>query len=65
MNNMTCKQLEWEPYVENGVAKLRPKQQLTKDSFSPAAQEMAAVIYGLNDTNTPEHKDRGIKNSQK
>ena len=65
MNNKTYQQLEFEPYVEHGVAKLRPKQQLTKDSFSPAAQEMAAVIYGLNDTNTPEHKDRGIKNSQK
>ena len=61
MNHNTYKQLEFEPYVEHGVAKLRPKQQLTKDSFSPAAQEMAAVIYGLNDTNTPEHKDRGIK----
>ena len=65
MNHKTYKQLEFEPHVEHGVAKLRPKKQLTKDSFSPAAQEMAAVIYGLNDTNTPEHKDRGIKNSQK
>ena len=65
MNNKTYQQLEFEPYVEHGVAKLRPKKQLVKDSFSPAAQEMAAVIYGLNDTNTPEHKDRGIKNSQK
>ena len=65
MNNKTYQQLEWEPYVEHGVAKLRPKKQLTKDSFSPAAQEMAAVIYGLNDTNTPASKSRGIKNSQK
>ena len=65
MNNKTYQQLEFEPYVEHGVAKLRPKQQLTKDSFSPAAQEAAAVIYGLDGTNTPEHKDRGIKNSQK
>ena len=65
MNNKTYQQLEFEPYIEHGVAKLRPKKQLTKDSFSPAAQEMAAVTYGLNDTNTPEHKDRGIKNSQK
>ena len=62
---MNYKQLEFEPYVEHGVAKLRPKQQLTKDSFSPATQEMAAVIYGLNDTNTPASKSRGIKNSQK
>ena len=65
MNNKTYQQLEFEPYVEHGVGKLRPKKQLAKDSFSPAAQEMAAVIYRLNDTNTPEHKDRGIKNSQK
>ena len=65
INNQSQYGIEWEPYFEHGVAKLRPKQQLPKDSFSPAAQEMAAVIYGLNDTNTPEHKDRGIKNSQK
>ena len=51
MNKKTYQQLEFEPYVEHGVAKLRPKQQLTKDSFSPATQEMAAVIYGLSDTN--------------
>ena len=65
MNNKTYQQLEFEPYVEHGVAKLQPKKQLIKDSFSPAAQEMAAVIYGLNATNTPELKARGIKNSQK
>ena len=65
MNNKTYQQLEFELYFENGVAKLRPKKQLTKDSFSPAAQEMAAIIYGLNDTNTPTCKYRGIKNSQK
>ena len=65
MNNKTYQQLEFEPYVEHGVAKLRPKKQLANDSFSPAAQEMAAFIYGLNDTNTPEHKDIGTKNSQK
>ena len=65
INNQSQYAIEWEPYVEHGVVKLRPKQQLTKDSFSPAAQEMAAVIYRLNDTNTPEHKDIGTKNSQK
>ena len=65
INNQSQYAIEWEPYFEHGVAKLRPKQQLTKDSFSPAAQEMAAVIYGLNDTNTPESKARGTKNSQK
>ena len=36
MNNKTYKQLEFEPLVEHGVAKLRPKKQLTKDSFPPA-----------------------------
>ena len=65
INNQSQYGIEWEPYVEHGVAKLRPKQQLTKDSVSPAVQEMAAVIYGLDATNTPEHKDRGIKNSKK
>ena len=65
MNNKAYQQLEFEPYVEHGVAKLRPKKQLTNDSFSPAAQEMAAVIYGLNNGNTPASKSRGIKNSQK
>lgn len=65
INNQNHNGIEWEPYVEHGVAKLRPKKQLTKDSFSSAAQEMAAVIYGLNDTNTPELKTRGVKNSQK
>ena len=65
MNKKTYKQLEMEPYVEHGVAKLRPKKQLTKDSFSPAAQEMAAVIYGLNDTNTTASKSRGVRNSRK
>ena len=65
INNQSQYGIEWEPYVEHGVAKLRPKKTLTKDSFSPAAQEMAAVIYGLDGTNTPEHKDRGTKNSQK
>ncbi len=65
MNKKTYKQLEMEPYVEHGVAKLRPKKQLAKDSFSPAAQEMAAVIYGLNDTNTTASKSRGVRNSRK
>ena len=65
MNNKTYQQLEFEPFVEHGVDKLRPKKQLTKDSFPPAVQEMAAIIYGLDATNTPELKARGIKNSQK
>ena len=65
MNNKTYQQLEFEPYVEHGVAKLRPKKQLTKDSFPPAVQEMASFIYELNDTKTPEFKTRGVKNSQK
>ena len=65
MNKKTYQQLEFEPYVEHGVAKLRPKQQLTKDSLPPDVQEIAAIIYELNDTNTPELKTRGTKNSQK
>ena len=65
INNQSQYAIEWEPYVEHGVAKLRPKKQLTKDSFSPAAQEMAAITYGHDATNTPELKARGIKNSQK
>ena len=65
INNQSQYGIEWEPHVEHGVAKLQPKKQLTKDSFSPATQEMAAVIYGLNDTNTPASKCRGIKNSKK
>ena len=52
INNQSQYGIEWEPYVEHGVAKLWPKKPLTKNSFSPAAQEMAAVIYGLDGTNT-------------
>ena len=33
MTNKTYKQLEMEPYVEHGVAKLRYKQPLTKEIF--------------------------------
>ena len=62
MNNKTYQQLEFEPYVEHGVAKLRPKQQLTKDSFSPAAQEMAAVIYGWT---TPTHLQANLLEASK
>jgi len=65
MINKMNYQLEMEVFVRHGVAKLRPKKPLSKDSFPAAAQEMAAVIYGLNDTNTPELKSRGVKNSQK
>ena len=65
INNQSQYGIEWELYVEHGVAKLRPKKQLTKDSFSPAAHDMAAVIYGLDGTNTPELQTRGSKNSQK
>ena len=65
INNQSQYGIEWEPYVEHGVAKLRPKKQLTKNSFPPAVQGMASFIYGLNDTKTPEFKARGVKNSQK
>ena len=54
-----------EIYTEAGQVKLRVKQPITKDMFPEEAQEMAAVIYRLNDTNTPELKSRGIKASQK
>ena len=33
MTNKNYKQLEMEPYVEHGVAKLRYKQPLTKEIF--------------------------------
>ena len=38
MTNKTYKQLEMEPYVEHGVAKLRYKQPLTKEMFPEEAQ---------------------------
>ena len=38
MNNKTYQQLEFEPYVEHGVAKLRYKQTLTKEMFPEEAQ---------------------------
>ena len=54
-----------EIYIEAGQVKLRFKHSITKDMFPEEAQEMAEVIYRLNDTNTPELKSRGIKNSRK
>ena len=33
MTNKTYKQLEMEPYVEHGIAKLRYKEALTKEIF--------------------------------
>lgn len=47
MNYKTYKQLEFEPYFENGVAKLRPKQELTKDPFLPDAHELLPIFAGL------------------
>ena len=38
MNHKTCKQLKIEPYVEQGVAKLRYKQTLTKEMFREDVQ---------------------------
>ena len=47
MNNKTYKQLEFEPYVEHGVAKLRFKAKPTKNLFPAEAQEMATLIFKL------------------
>ena len=44
MNNKTYQQLELEPYVEHGVAKLRYKEPLTKDMFPEEAQDLAEVL---------------------
>ena len=41
---MTYKQLEFEPYVEHGVAKLRYKEPLTKDMFPEEAQDLAEAL---------------------
>ena len=38
MNKKTYQQLQFEPYVEHGVAKLRYKQPLTKELFQEDAQ---------------------------
>ena len=48
MNNMTYKQLEFEPYVEHGVAKLRYKQPITKDMFPEEAQDLAEAAIKAN-----------------
>ena len=44
MNKKTYQQLKFEPYFEQGVAKLRYKEPLRKDIFPPAVQEMAELI---------------------
>ena len=44
MNHNTYKQLEFEPYVEHGVAKLRYKEPLTKDMFPEEAQDLAEAL---------------------
>lgn len=38
MNNKAYQQLEFEPYVEHGVAKLRYKEPITKEIFREDAQ---------------------------
>ena len=44
MNHKTYKQLELEPYVEYGVAKLRYKEPLTTEMFPEEAQNLAEVL---------------------
>ena len=44
MNKKTYQQLEFEPYVEHGVAKLRYKQPLTKEMFPEEAQDLAEAL---------------------
>ena len=44
MNNKTYQQLEFEPYVEHGVAKLRPKQQPLTRMFQEEAQDLAEAL---------------------
>ena len=41
MNKKTYKQLEMEPYVEHGVAKLRYKESNRKEPSSKKVSEMA------------------------
>ena len=44
MNHNTYKQLEFEPYVEHGVAKLRYKEPLTTEMFPEEAQDLAEAL---------------------
>ena len=44
MNKKTYQQLEFEPYVEHGVVKLRYKEPLTKDMFPEEAQNLAEAL---------------------
>ena len=44
MNKKTYKQLEMEPCVEHGVAKLRYNEPLTKEMFPEEAQNLAEVL---------------------
>ena len=49
MNKKTYQQLEFEPYVEHGVAKLRYKQPITKDMFPEEAQDLAEGFIKANE----------------
>ena len=44
MNHKTYKQLEFEPYVEHGIAKLRYKEPLTTEMFPEEAQNLAEAL---------------------
>ena len=49
MNNKTYQQLEFEPYVEHGVAQLRYKEPLTKEMFAEEAQDLAEAIIATDE----------------
>ena len=51
MNHNTYKQLEFEPYVEHGVAKLRYKQPITKDMFPEETQELSEAMIKASQKN--------------
>ena len=51
MTNKTYKQIELEPYVEHGVAKLRYKQPITKDMFPEETQELAEAMIKASQKN--------------
>ena len=48
---------DWETYIERGAAKVRPKKSLGEMLFGGQ--------LSLEDTNTPESKVKGVRNSQK
>ena len=47
----------WETYIERGAVKVRPKKSLGEMLFG--------AVLSLKDTNTPESKMKGVRNSRK